>query len=163
MELEELSPIERIEFLNMQVERRLHEFMRMKEGIAIIDPDFRMRYFECAMGVCTLMWETKLKKNVDEDRLMELEAQWDKNQAGVLAGLDIGEEIKAQLFDMANFFARTIVRTYYGILQHFMGMQKKDSDRLSPVFVVYMRANAKEHPDDFRSVACTMMEYFSRG
>lgn len=163
MGIEELSPIERIEFLNVQVERRLLEFVRMKEGIAIVDPEFRMRYFECAMSVCTLMWEAKLKKNDDEDRVMELEAQWEKNQAGVLEGLDIGEEVQAQLFDMANFFARTIVKTYYGILQHFVDMQKEDSDRLSPVFVIYMKANAKEHPDDFRSVACTMMEYFSKG
>ena len=160
MEIEELSPIERIEFLNVQVERRLLEFMRMEGGVAIIDPDFRARYFECAIGVCALMWEAKLKKNVDEDRLMELEAQWEKNQAGVLEGLDIGEEVKAQLFDMADFFAKSIVRTYVGILQNLADMQKEDSDRLFQVFLTYMKANAKEHPDDFRSVACTIMEYF---
>lgn len=159
MEIEKLTPVELIEFWHQKVEDDLREFENgIESDYCLVDTDFRVRYFDCAIGLCGLLWREKSRRSVDEEVVERLEGKWAELQTKIFEDLDIGDDNKSQLFDMASFYAKKIVVIHCSILEYFSELDEEERDRQSPTFVIYMRANAQEHPTDFRSITCSLIE-----
>lgn len=154
MDTEELTPIELVEYWHQKVEDELQRFKCAVEHHYW----FRTHYFDCAMATCGLLWNEKLKKDGDLAVIDRLENKWAEIQATLFEDLEIDAEGKSQLFDMASFYAKKIVVIHCSILEYFSELDEEERDRQSPTFVIYMRANAQEHPTDFRSITCSLIE-----
>ena len=156
-EVNGLTPIERIEFVNMKVEGLLRELRFDERWLWNV----RQEFFTLAFGAATLLWHARAGD--DENCLQKAESGWRNAQQKVFTKIMMDDGEKNRLLRIAYLYAKHVVLLLFGNIAYFQEMDKGALHRELSIYSTYVRANATDCPKCFREVACITIEVLGNG